>query len=309
MKIWWRKLLRFVANVVSLLPRGLLYRLSDLCGLAAYFLARDARGNVEHNMRVMLGDTATKAQIDEHVASAFKALCRYLVVLCAWPVIGRRLLREDVTCDGFEAFADLARRSGAIVVSAHTCDPFVAHRFFDSCGLPGATIISPEFADLLSSLMSPRYRMECVTYTAVGQIQRKFLRSLRDRGAILALAGDRLLGDKGIRVRVFGHEMYLSKGPARLALMAGVPLVPAFLRREGYDRYRMTVLPPIDLPSVGTMREKIEYLTNRYATRLEQIVRTQPDQWLLFYRLFENSHELPSDPARLSHERHVSAQT
>src|SRR5690606_2442760 len=69
-------------------------------------------------------------------------------------------------------------------------------------------------------------------------------------GHLVAVQGDRVIFDVSpMEVEVEpGLTMRLPKGPLFLARATNAPVYPLFITRDGWRRYRVTILPPLDLP-------------------------------------------------------------
>jgi lauroyl/myristoyl acyltransferase len=99
------------------------------------------------------------------------------------------------------------------------------------------------------------------------------------RGEIVALHGDRALGNAGdVRVPFFGHPAPFPIGPFRLARAAGVPVLPAFCLLDAHGRYRVLLRPPLPVPAGGEGEA-----LRAWVLGLEEVVRTHPTQWFNFF--------------------------
>ena len=99
------------------------------------------------------------------------------------------------------------------------------------------------------------------------------------RGEIVALHGDRALGNAGdVLVPFFGHPAPFPIGPFRLARAAGVPVLPAFCLLEADRRYRVHLRAPIHVPAGGE-----EEALRAWIRGLEEVVRGHPTQWFNFF--------------------------
>jgi KDO2-lipid IV(A) lauroyltransferase len=110
------------------------------------------------------------------------------------------------------------------------------------------------------------------------------------RPVLRALAGGRMVGilldqnaarREGVFVPFFGRDASTSKSMAVLALRTGIPIVPAFIRRERWGAHRVVVRPAIPLPDPpGALEPAIVALTARCAEVIEAAIRETPEQWL-----------------------------
>ena len=101
-------------------------------------------------------------------------------------------------------------------------------------------------------------------------------------GGVLAFQLDRPApSGRGVATQLFEREFSVPEGPFRLAALGRCPLLPVFVAREGFYRYRAEVLPPVE---VGQVRDATAILTAaQQATRgLEDFLRRHPTQWFHF---------------------------
>jgi KDO2-lipid IV(A) lauroyltransferase len=92
---------------------------------------------------------------------------------------------------------------------------------------------------------------------------------------------------KGVFVDFFSLKAATHDALARLALATGVPVLPAFMVREGESaQHKITILPPILAePVSGRGREHaVLELTQQYTAAIETMVRRHPDHWNWIHR-------------------------
>ncbi len=103
------------------------------------------------------------------------------------------------------------------------------------------------------------------------------------RGEVVALQGDRALGNHGdVMVPFFGRPAPFPIGPFRLARASRVPIVPAFCVLDPDHRYAVTVLEPLIVTPGGE-----EDALQAWVSRLEGIVRQRPTQWFNFFDVWD----------------------
>jgi KDO2-lipid IV(A) lauroyltransferase len=147
----------------------------------------------------------------------------------------------------------------------------VAHRFFERLlkRKPGSVSYTTHFAT-----GDPRVALR--------------LAEALQRGEIVALQGDRPRGGHGRAqsASLFGLPMLLPPGPAALARIAKVPLVPVFGFREGRHRYRVVLREPIGVSNELPRDAAVASATLRLAEDIEWAIRQRPHQWFCFHRLW-----------------------
>lgn len=99
------------------------------------------------------------------------------------------------------------------------------------------------------------------------------------RGEVVALQGDRALGNAGdVLVPFFGEPAPFPVGPFRLARATGVPIVPAFCLLDADHRYQIVVRPPLRVTPGSE-----EAALAAWVAGLEEVVGAHPTQWFNFF--------------------------
>lgn len=111
---------------------------------------------------------------------------------------------------------------------------------------------------------------------------RQALKVLRD-GGHLGMLVDQKMND-GVPIPFFGRDAMTAPAQAALALKFKCPLVPARTERLDGARFRVTVLPPMDMPESGNAHEDQRILLTRINVLLEDWIRQRPEQWLWVHR-------------------------
>ncbi len=108
------------------------------------------------------------------------------------------------------------------------------------------------------------------------------LNALR-QGGIVGVQGDRpRSGGRIVQARMFGRPFPLPDGPATLARVAEVPLVPIFVLRVGRRHYRIEIREPIWVASSGRRDAAVAEAMQRVADSIELAIREAPHQWFCF---------------------------
>jgi KDO2-lipid IV(A) lauroyltransferase len=94
----------------------------------------------------------------------------------------------------------------------------------------------------------------------------------------------------GMFVDFLGHPAYTPTGPARLALAADVPLIPAALLRKG-DGFKVVWDQPIHPDRSRPRKEEVLRLTLAWSKALENMIHAHKDQWAWFHQRWKTTPE------------------
>ena len=103
------------------------------------------------------------------------------------------------------------------------------------------------------------------------------------RGEHLGMLVDQKYNE-GIAVPFFGREAMTAPALAQLALRYRVPVVPVRVERLAGARFRLTILPPLDLADTGDREADVRAAMRRVNALLEEWIRARPEQWLWLHR-------------------------
>lgn len=90
--------------------------------------------------------------------------------------------------------------------------------------------------------------------------------------------------NEGIPVPFFGRDAMTAPSPAEFALRFRIPLVLARVERLKGARFRLTLLPPLDLPNTGDRKADVRAIMVHINNTFEEWIRARPEQWLWLHR-------------------------
>jgi KDO2-lipid IV(A) lauroyltransferase len=126
--------------------------------------------------------------------------------------------------------------------------------------------------------MIARFRGTASEFIPKGRVaSRRALAALR-RGTHLTLLVDQKLND-GIPVPFFGREAMTAPALALLALHFDCAVLPARVERLEGARFRLTIHPPLQVPTSGERTVDVAALMAEVNRTLETWIRERPDQW------------------------------
>ncbi|HVP62037.1 MAG TPA: glycosyltransferase [Myxococcaceae bacterium] len=118
----------------------------------------------------------------------------------------------------------------------------------------------------------------------------EMIRELRG-GTLLAVHGDRAIGEQTVSIPFLGREARFPIGPFLLAAVSGAPLIATFSLQLGPAEYRFFAQEPQRLSfSAGQDREtQLAAWVRQYVSLLESLARQYPYQWFNFYDFWDAS--------------------
>lgn len=272
-----------IADVLSLaLPRRLAYGLGGW--FADRFFLNDTRGReaVCANHRHML--RATGIEPAEDVVRSlgrqtFRQFSRYLVDFFRYRRLSPGQVRKLVTIEGFEHFErawSLGR--GLMIVTAHLGNWELGGAVLRALGYPVNAVVLPHRNQRTERLFESRRKSRGVRLIPLGQDAGIASLAALQRHECLAVLMDRDYSRHTVTQPFFNAPAQFPRGPATLAALARVPVLPGFMLREVDDTFRLRIHAPV-MPKPGL---RIEGIQASMCRGLEREVRERPTQWFMF---------------------------
>ena len=191
------------------------------------------------------------------------------------------------TVDDNEAFARLsAAPEGFVQLSSHVGN-FEMAGYSLSSGKPVNSLVFGGEKDTLMAFRERVLSEHNVRLIKAGNDMGHIfaMSAALDRGEIVSMAGDRLLGSaKTLTCEFFGTPAAFPMGPFALAVQKNVPLLALFSMKErgGYRTFVRQLARPAGFEALKT-REQMQVMAQLFANELEAVLRRYPDQWFNYY--------------------------
>ncbi|MDP8218824.1 MAG: lysophospholipid acyltransferase family protein [Candidatus Theseobacter exili] len=284
--LFYRTLQRFSETLGSEKSLWLAEKLGDI----SFMLDRSRRKNILSNANVILG---TKADLKskEHLGrNVFRNFWKYIVDFICLTDYYLENIDSLVTFTGLEHLDKcLAQGRGVIILSAHIGNWELAGMLLAAKGYPLNTVYLPH-KDVRVNQLFLDIRGKTGMKSMPVEIAVHGCQDVLKRGEVLALLGDLLLGDKGQETVFFDKKVKLPKGPAILALRTDSFLMPAYCVRKPEGGFLFCFEEPFLANSVnenGT--NDWSYSFTNCVMSIEGIIRSFPDQWIVFNNIWRDS--------------------
>lgn len=210
------------------------------------------------------------------------------------------ILRRTVGAEEVpEVLQEAAAGGGAIVVTGHLGNWELAGSVLGVAGRPVTAVARRQQGPFERRLERLRAALGIETVYP-DAAPRRLPRALA-AGHVVAMAADQHAGSRGVVVTFMGRRASTYRGPARLALACGVPLLFGALVRDGAG-YRALV-EPVRTAGDGRPEEEME-LTRGWVAHLERAARARPEQYFWFHRRWKAAERAgPAEGPELAERR------
>lgn len=127
-----------------------------------------------------------------------------------------------------------------------------------------------------------------------GNATRGIIKALKD-GFPVALLIDQDTRTKGVFVDFFGIKAHTPIGPAALAKMLNIPLIPMAMYLKKDLTYELEAFEPICYINTGDKEKDIITFTQKCSNVCEQMIRQHPEQWVWMHKRWKKQ---PGDPIK-----------
>ena len=281
---------------------------------AAYPLARAAvrlfldwplpklRRTAERNLTLALPELSA-AERRHIIDRVFASIARMVVTFAHFPRLRRENLDRWIRCEGAEHFeAALREGRGVLFATAHLGNwelSAFAHGLLTG---PMNVIVRPLDNPLIDAMVERRRGLSGNRIAAKRDFARTILKALAANEAVGILIDQNASLETGVFVDFFGTAACAGSGFAKIAARSGAAVIPGFaLWSDRERRYVLRFYPPVAVTG-DAARD-----TQTLHTRLEEVIRAYPDQWLWLHRrwktrppgepsLYDRSHQMAGNP-------------
>ncbi|MCC6857590.1 MAG: lysophospholipid acyltransferase family protein [Bryobacterales bacterium] len=270
---------RLVLGSLAVLPPSPAARLARVyAGLLDRALPR-LRKVALRNLAMALPELTAKER--ERLADGvYDSIARLLAAFAHFPRIDGRNVSQWIRYDGYEHFEKaLERGRGVLFATAHLGNWELSAFAHALMSAPMHVMVRPLDNPWIDRLVERRRTLSGNHLIEKKDFARGILKALRDNQAVGILIDQNASPDNGVFVDFFGIPACATAGFARIAARSGAAVIPGFaLWSEAERRYVLKFYPPLEMTG-DAQRD-----TQALQSRLEQVIRQYPDQWLWIHR-------------------------
>ena len=284
---------RIIFAIIPRLPRFVHPPIAMVTALIFFLMLKGERRAVAGNLRRVSGKRGLELQWK--VYWVFYSFCDLMVSYCYVPQATHDDLRAmlvDPERGAAKIEQCLAAGNGLIVWTAHVGNWEFASRLLEMHGRPVnvARVVEDKPAEILLRNLMASERLKIVDLKGGAPATLELLQALR-RNEIVAMQGDRVYQRHSADVPFFSQAAAFPLGPFLLSQVSGAPVLPGFVVRQGWLRYRALMgdpIPPVasQVPSSDNPDDRDAALQGALceAVRfLEKTLTTHYDQWMNFF--------------------------
>jgi KDO2-lipid IV(A) lauroyltransferase len=195
-------------------------------------------------------------------------------------------VREIIEVEGIERCRPEATQGrGKFIFTAHFGGWELSHLAMTARGFPmnvvARRVDNPLIADLVENMRTALGSRTIDKKTSA----RTMFRLLENQEIIGILVDLNTQEHEGVFVDFFGLASSTTTGLAKLALRTGATVLPGFaVWQKDKKRYLLKICEPLEIPASDDVEENIKVLTQAMTAKIEEFVRSYPDQWMWIHK-------------------------
>jgi len=285
---------RIVFGTIPWLPRFVHPPIAVVTALIFFILLKRERRAVAGNLRRISGKRGLALQWKVYLV--FYSFCDFMVSYCYVPqathaqllsmLVGNDM-DKDKARGADKIDACLAAGNGLIVWTAHLGNSEFASRLLEMHGRPVnvARVVEDKPVEIMLRNLMTNEQLKVVDLSSGVRASIELLQALR-RNEIVAIQGDRVYRRHSAAVLFFSEPAAFPLGPFLLSQVSGAPILPGFVIRQGWLRYRVLMgdpIPPASSPAESDRDTGPEGGLCEAVGFLEKTLAAHYDQWLNFF--------------------------
>ncbi len=283
------------------LGRKAVYKIACfLADLRYWFLGSD-RIAMRKNFRIITSCNDSQS-LDRLARLTLRNFAKNLVDFFRFGLMDSRFFMENTRIVGLEHIdAALRQGKGVLAVTAHLGIWEMGGIILAQKGYAVNAVAWEHKDPRVKKIFIYQRSRKGINVISLGIALRKCFRALHNN-EVVAMLGDRDFSERGMKIKVkfFGHDVWVPRGPATLSLRTQAVIVPGFPIREKNDFCTLYFENPIEYNPTGDIETDIQVLTQKILNVIESYVRKYPDQWFVFNEFWENTDVHMDDNKRVN---------
>ncbi|MCM8814405.1 MAG: lysophospholipid acyltransferase family protein [Candidatus Omnitrophica bacterium] len=284
---------RFFCFLGIHLPEWLAYFIGDIIAQLKYWFSPGPRKIITENIKQVLlykqeldNDKFNEKILKKTVKAIYKNFGIYMVEFFRIPKWDKDLVKERVELVNTHYLDQaLSKSKCAVVLTGHLGNWELAGVVTSLIGYNLSAVALPFKNEKIALIFIRRRRSKGINVILTGASPKEYLRAFRNQG-VIAILGDRLFTERGIRVKFMGRETYLPRGPAALAIKAKAGYLAGFLIRKKKGKYMLVFDKPMEVDDTMEQQDQVQNLVEQGARYLEKYILKYPDQWMNFSKMW-----------------------
>lgn len=279
-------LVRFLFGLVCLMPYRMALGFGWVLARLAYMFAKKRVTEAKRRIREVFGEQYSEHEVTTIAWISLRNVFFNAVELMRLPVMPAEAYIKNLTIHG-EAFSELKEKAlngrGAVATIPHMGNWDLSGLIFHKLGVPVFFLTGVQknpLTDRFLQNMRNSTGVETIPRTE-RSLLRKVVRNIKS-GQVLAIMSDLRSREPGVEVDFLGGRANLAGGVVAFSQMAGVPVYPVVLRREGWTKYVWEYYDCVEFRSDADKTEERQRVMQEVINIYDSSVRKHPEQYFWY---------------------------
>lgn len=283
--------MNFSLLLTSVLPLGLIYKVSWLLARVVYLFSGKHRHLAEDSLSIAFGQTLSGQERKKIIIGSFEEAVKGALE-SVFMISRPKSLKAKITITGKEHLRKaLARGNGVICISAHFGNFILLAANLNIDGSPTAVILRPlrdEKMDAFLLEKRKKFGIESIYTKPPKACVDKSLAFLRTNGVIFDLLDQNFGAGSGVFVDFFGVQAATATAPIVLALRSKAAILPVFIIRKPDNSQEIIIEPEFKIEKKEDYGQTLNCNIAGLTKIIEGYIRKYPAQWSWIHRRWKS---------------------
>lgn len=272
----------FVSFLVMIVPDKARYRIGILLGKFARKAVKSLYKLVVNNLQLVLGEELSPEEINKVAEENFTNMGLIIIEFILLKKMNENNFRKIInfSIEGEEYLKEAYDRGkGVIIFTAHFGNWEWLGAILSYLGYPMTAIAKQQHNKGFDQSINKTRRKTGVKMIFTRKMSQRAAYTALKNKECLYIIGEQYPVSNGWPVQFFGRSTLAFSGVVRFAEKSGAAIVPAFLVREGWRKYRLVIHQSylVEKGADLTVQEKV---LQELMGMVEKVIRENLDQWL-----------------------------
>ena len=281
-------LLRIISFFINLLPEAVCRQMAKGVAVFLYSVIKVRREVVLRNLSDCFGTQYSPEKLEKIARGCYVHFAMMMMEFIRMPKQNWDDLQKIMVASNPEVFKKvMSEGKGLIFVSGHLGNWEISLAALSYQGYKCYAYARPIHDKSVDRWINDIRHAHDIQMIHSKYSLRPVFTALQENGVVGFLI-DQDAGRHGIFVNFFGRPASTFEGPAYCAIKCNTPILPAYIVRDGSNKYHVFLQDPLYPNPFKPEEEEIARLTNEMTRSLESFIRLYPEQYFWFHNRWKH---------------------
>ncbi len=294
---------QFLKISFSVLPRSFCLTIGGVLGALIYRIDGKHRKIALSNLNTAFGSQLSAARQKKLAKASFKHFGRVFAEIIKYRYMKIGKIQRFISVEGTAHIEKaLQEGRGVLLFSAHLGNWETATALVSQIGKVNV-IARPSDNERLEDKLSQIRKKLGATVIYKKQAARPILRALQNNEMVAILIDQNTVRNQAVFVDFFGKMAATTPSLASFSLKTGAPIIPLFCYPIQGGKYRLEILPPLEIILTGDEEQDVLKITQLCTKIIQNQIQENPKVWLWFHDRWKTRPEEEERYEKKEHER------